>query len=192
MPLTITHAFVPIAAALAIPRRPIPRRLLAAAVLAAMAPDLDGLMRPLLGVARDSIYGHRGFSHSLFVALAFGALAAACHRQLKVRPLAAAVVVAASMASHGLMDMMTNSGKPVAYLWPLTSLRMFADWRPFPGTPHAPSFLREVSSRVSPEIVHILLPLFGAALLVRGCAMAFGKTPGASDRHCPQENDTRG
>ena len=175
MSLTITHAFVPVTAAVAIARRAPPRTLMAAAVLAAMAPDLDGFMRPLFGVARDSIYSHRGFSHSLFIAIVFGALAAACHRHLRVRPLTAAVVVAASMASHGLLDMMTNSGKPVAYLWPLTSLRMFADWRPFPGSPHASSLLREVASRIGPEIVRVILPLFVAAIVFRGCVMAFRK-----------------
>ena len=174
MSLTITHAFVPIAAAVGIARRP-PRRLMVAAVLAAMAPDLDGFLHPLFGVAKDSIYGHRGFAHSLFVALAFGAIAAACHRRLKAPALLAAVVVAASMASHGLMDMMTNSGKPVAYLWPLTSLRLFADWRPLPGTPHASSILREVANRIWPEIVHVILPMFAVAILVRGGLMAFKK-----------------
>ena len=176
MPLTLTHAFVPVAAMVAIARGSLPRRLIAAAVGAAMAPDLDGLMHPLFGVARDSIYSHRGFSHSLFIALVAGALAAAGHRHLKVRPLTAAVVVAASMASHGLLDMMTDSGRPVAYLWPLTSLRMFADWRPFPGSgDQLSSLLHEVASRTGPEIVRVILPLFLAAIVVRGCVMAFRK-----------------
>jgi inner membrane protein len=173
MSLTITHAIVPIAAMVAVAKRPLPMRLSLAAIMAAMAPDLDGLMHPLFGIARYSIYSHRGFSHSLFVALSFGALAAACHRFLKVPPLLAAVVVAASMASHGLLDMMTDRGKPVAYLWPLSSERMFADWRPFPGTAHAASFLQEVGSRIGPELVRVALPLLVAASLMRGCVIAY-------------------
>lgn len=177
MSLTMTHAFVPIAAKLAIGGQRISRRLMAAAVAAAMAPDLDGFMHRLFGVASGSIYSHRGFTHSLFMALGFGALAAACHRRLQSRPLTAAVVVAASMASHGVVDMMTDSGKPVAYLWPLTSLRMFADWRPFPGTPHAASIFQEIGTRIGPDIVRVILPLLAAAILVRACATAFKKIP---------------
>lgn len=169
----IAHAFVPITAALAFARRRPPRPLVLAMVFAAMAPDLDGLMHPLFNVAKESIYGHRGFTHSLFAALLVGALSAAFHRHLKVQPLTAAVAVGASMASHGLMDMMTSSGKPVAYLWPLTSLRIFADWRPLPGTPNAPSFIREVLSRIVPETLHIILPLFVAAIVVRACFTVF-------------------
>lgn len=189
MSLTLTHAFVPIAAMVAIPTWRKPRRLVATAVLAAMAPDLDALMHPLFGIARDSIYSHRGFSHSLFVALGFGALAAIFHRQLKVPSLTASVVVAASMASHGLLDMMTASGKPVAYLWPLSSRRMFADWRPFPGTPNAPSFFQEVASRIGPEIVHVILPLLAAAIVVRGCVMIVGQVDWRNRPRMPRGNE---
>lgn len=137
-----------------------------------MAPDLDALMHPLFGVARASLYSHRGFSHSLFVAIAFGALAAACHRQLGVRALTAFVAVAAAMASHGLMDMMTDGGKPVAYLWPITSLRFFADWRPLPGSGvQYPSHLAEVASRTGPEIAHVILPMMLIAISTRGCLL---------------------
>ena len=170
MPLTFTHALVPIAAMVAIARAPISGRLMTAAVGAAMAPDLDGLMHPLFGVARDSIYGHRGFSHSLFLAIAVGALAAVFHRHLKARPLTAAVVVAAAMASHGLLDMMTDSGAPVAYLWPLTSMRMFADWRPLPGSAgQGSSFLGAVVGRIGPETIHVIIPLFVVAIVIRCC-----------------------
>ncbi len=176
MPLPLTHALVPIAAMVAIARAPISGRLMAAAVGAAMAPDLDGLMHPLFGVAVNSIYGHRGFSHSLFIAIMVGVVAAALHRHLKVRPLTAAVVVTSAMASHGLLDMMTNSGRPVAYLWPLTSLRMFADWRPFPGSsPQSYSFIGAEIGRIGPEMVRVVIPLFVVAIAIRCCLWILAK-----------------
>ena len=149
---------------------------MAAAVGAAMAPDLDVLMHPLFGVADDSIYGHRGFTHSLSMAVVVGTLAAALHHQLRVRPLIAAVVVAAAMASHGLLDMMTDSGAPVAYLWPLTSLRIFADWRPLPESDiNASPFLGAVFDRIGPEILHLVIPLFVVAIIIRSCIWILAK-----------------
>ena len=168
MSLTLTHAFVPISAAIAIARRPVAWRLLAAAVLVSMAPDLDGLSHPLFGIARDSIYGHRGAAHSLFTALAVGCVAAFCHRALRVRALTAGVAVALAMASHGLIDMMTNSGKPVAYLWPISSIRLFADWRPLPGSgAYASQLWPQIVGRIGPEMVHIVLPLVLAGTAFR-------------------------
>ena len=176
MPLPLTHALVPVAAVVAIGRHPFPGKIIAAAVGAAMAPDLDIIMHPLFGVAIDSIYSHRGFSHSLFTALLFGGVAAACHRQLKVPPLVAGVVIAAAMASHGVLDMMTDSGRPVGYGWPLTSLRMFADWRPFPGkSVQFSSTLAEVLGRTGPEMRRIVAPLFAVALFIRVSVWAWGK-----------------
>ena len=52
MSLPLTHALVPVAAMVAIAHRPSPGRLMAAAVVAAMAPDVDGVMYPLFGMAR--------------------------------------------------------------------------------------------------------------------------------------------
>ena len=173
MSLTITHAIVPLAAFVAFGPRPLPTKLMGVAMVAAMVPDLDFLMGPLFGVTRESIYSHRGFSHSLFFAIGFGAFAAAWYRQLGVRPLTAFVVCATAMASHGVVDMMTDSGKPVAYLWPLTSSRMFADWRPLPGSSlQQLSFLEEVTSRIGPETVRVIVPLLLAAFIVWGCRAA--------------------
>ena len=177
MSLTVTHAFVPIAAMVAVAQRPIHRRLIAAAVLAAMLPDLDAFMHLLFGATHDSVYSHRGFTHSLGMALLFGALAAVFHPFLKVRPSIAGIVVATAMASHGLLDMMTDSGKPVAYLWPLSSVRFFADWRPFPGSSvQELPFFNEVTGRIGPEIVRVIIPMFVAAIVIRGCLMALKRT----------------
>ena len=72
------------------------------------------------------------------------------------------------MATHGLLDMMTNSGRPVAYLWPLSSERLFADWRPirsFPIPWH--HFFSRVLERQQMEFWQLILPMFTLALAVR-------------------------
>ena len=135
MPMTTTHALLPVAVAVAVAKRPIPWKLVIVAAIAAAAPDVDGAFKHVWHLSPASIYGHRGAAHSLFVALAAGIIAAVLHKRLGVRPLTAGVIIFAAMASHGLLDMMTDAGQPVAYLWPLSSDRLFADWRPIHSGP---------------------------------------------------------
>lgn len=168
MPMTTTHALVPLAMTLAIAKRPIPWKLVLAAAFAAAAPDIDGLVKHFMHLPATSIYAHRGAMHSLFVALAAGLVAAIFHKQLGVRPLIAGVVIAASMASHGILDMMTNSGLPVAYLWPLSSVRLFADWRPIQAEPvHLGHLVPEALARFHVELWQLIIPMFAVALAIR-------------------------
>lgn len=168
MPLSTTHALVPLAAALAFARKPVPWPLLIAAAAAAAAPDIDAVSHRLFHIPFTSVYSHRGAAHSLFAAIAAGCLASVFHRRLGVRSLTAGVVVGASMASHGILDMMTDRGLPVAYLWPLTSLRVAADWRPI----HAPQLqwahlATELLPRLWSELWQLILPMFAAAVAIR-------------------------
>lgn len=154
MPLTTTHALVPLAGWVGLGKKPVQWRLILAAMIASAVPDLDGFADPIFHLQPGSIYAHRGAAHSLFVALAFGLIAALFHRRLKVHALTAGVVVGTSMASHGILDMMADSGLPVAYLWPLSSLRFFADWRPIHGGDLMWVYLStEVLSRLRSEVV---------------------------------------
>lgn len=169
MPLTTTHALVVFAGPVAFPSKPMPWTLLIVASIAAAAPDLDAISKPVWGFPPASPCAHRGLTHSLFVALAFGLLAALFHKRLAVQPLVAAVVIAGAMASHGLLDMMTDSGQPVAYLWPVSSIRIFADWRPIHSGPVALSrFVAEALARQRSEAWQVLIPLFAIAYSLRG------------------------
>ena len=177
MPMTTTHALVPLAATLAFAKPPIPWKLVMVAALVAAAPDLDWLFKHLMHLPPGSIYGHRGAAHSMFVALGAGLLAALAHRQLGVRPLTAGVVVAAAMASHGLLDMMTASGQAVAYLWPVSSVRLFADWRPFhSGEVHMAHLVTQTLARFHDELWQLIIPMFGLVALVRGARMVISST----------------
>ena len=182
MPMTTTHLLVPLAATVAFAKRPIPWKLVIVAAIAAAAPDVDGLFKHFLHVPEGSNYSHRGALHSLFVAVAAGFIAALFHRRLRVGPLTAGVIVAAAMASHGILDMMTDAGQGVAYLWPLSSVRLFADWRPIHSGPvHMPhaaihslaqfgselaQLSIEVLARFRSELWQLIIPMFAAALLI--------------------------
>lgn len=57
MPLPLTHRLKPVAAMIAVAHKPVPRKLLVAAVILAMVPDIDGPIGHLLGLPPKSIYG---------------------------------------------------------------------------------------------------------------------------------------
>jgi inner membrane protein len=169
MPLPVTHALVPLAGAMAISRRPFNWRLILVAGAAAMAPDVDGLTHHFLGVGASSIYGHRGLAHSLFIAVAAGATLASFHRFMQIAYWRAALVIAAAVASHGLLDMMTDGGRGVAFWWPMSSARYFF------GPIHSIAvsrhhFLAVGLLRLASEIRQVVVPMMLCAVLVRFAA----------------------
>lgn len=176
MPMTTTHALLPVAVALGVAKRPVPWVLVLVASVAAAAPDVDGLFKYVWHLPPSSIFSHRGAAHSLFVALAAGLAAAACHKRLGVRPLTAGVLIAAAMASHGLLDMLTDAGKGVAYLWPVSSVRLFADWRPIHSTPvHSVHLVNQGVIRLLFDIKQLIIPMFAIALAVRAARVLLPK-----------------
>lgn len=99
-----------------------------------MLPDAD-VVGMALGVPYGAPWGHRGATHSLAVAVLLGvafAFAARGGRWGVLRTALLAVVVA---ASHGVLDAMTDGGKGIALLWPLSTRRIFLPWRPIPVAP---------------------------------------------------------
>lgn len=188
MPMTTTHALVPLAAAVAFADRPFNWRLVITAMIAASAPDADGLWSHFFHPPPASFLAHRGAAHSLFAALVAGLVASGLYKWLRVRPLTAGVVVAASMASHGILDMMTDMGKPVAYLWPLSSVRLFADWRPIhSGQVHWAHFIIQAFARLNSEIWQLIVPMFAIAVVVRGIRTVWMKSGMIPGRRALQE-----
>ena len=91
-------------------------------------------------VAYSHALGHRGAAHSFAFAAATGALvgvgaylAGAPRRALRLASFVALVV-----ASHGLLDAMTDGGLGIGLLWPFDDHRYWAPWRPLPVAPFTP------------------------------------------------------
>lgn len=99
-----------------------------------MLPDAD-VIAFALGIPYSAPFGHRGASHSLVAALACGALAAA-FGTWRLGALVTGVV-----ASHGLLDTLTDGGLGVALLWPFSLERFFAPVRPLPVAPIGARFI---------------------------------------------------
>jgi len=106
-----------------------------------LAPDLD-VIGFRFGVPYGSEFGHRGATHSLVAAIAggvlVGAIASARRRRLQWKLGLAAIAV---LASHGLLDAMTDGGRGVALLWPFTTARYFFALHPIPVAPIAAGML---------------------------------------------------
>lgn len=139
MPTVISHAVVPLALGWALGPRRVDRRLLVAGALAAMLPDAD-VVAFKLGIAYADDFGHRGASHSFVFAAAVGALGALASRWLRTPPLWAALWLAACVASHPLLDALTDGGLGVALWWPWSDARIFAPWRPIEVSPIGAGF----------------------------------------------------
>ena len=133
--------------------------LLAAAGFSAlsMLPDAD-VIAFALDIPYSDPFGHRGASHSIAFAAGMGMLIGLLSRRLRLGLLVAAVV-----ASHPLLDSLTDGGLGVALLWPWDDARLFAPWRPIPVSPIGASFL---SARGLSVVLAELLP--SLPLLVYG------------------------
>lgn len=97
-------------------------------------PDADALSFRL-GIPYGAPFGHRGAFHSLaFAAFVAAVIAGVCSR-LKLPAGRVALTGGAVVATHGLLDTLTDGGRGIALLWPFTHERYFAPWRPFAVAP---------------------------------------------------------
>lgn len=173
MPTVLTHMAVPLAIGAGLGSKVIPRRLLVAGMLGAMLPDLD-VAGFRLGIEYASDFGHRGFSHSLAFAAVVALLCVAAWRYFQVGAGRVFLFLLVSIASHGLLDCLTNGGHGVALLWPFSSHRFFAPVQPIEVSPIGLSrFLSSGGLAVlMSEVIWVWLPC-----LVLGAATRLGRRP---------------
>ena len=134
MPTIMSHLAVPLALKLGLRQSEIPGKLLLLAMFCAILPDFDVLAFKF-GIAYESPWGHRGFSHSFFFAALVGVFASAFSYGLRCRPMLVFSVIFLSTASHALLDAATNGGLGCALFWPFTDQRYFLPWTPIAVSP---------------------------------------------------------
>ena len=137
MASAVSHAVVALALGACLDRARVPARALAAGAALAVVPDLDAIGY-WLGVPTESVFGHRGLTHSLAFAVVVGLAAArgfagADHRGGRRQWLSFYFVLV--LASHGLIDAMTNGGPGIAFLSPFSNTRYFFRFRPIQVSP---------------------------------------------------------
>lgn len=140
----------------------------------AVIPDLDAIGY-WAGVPYDSMWGHRGITHSFFFAFLFAAAAMMLfYRQQKVLSKTWLLIFASffvSTSSHALLDACTTGGLGVDLFAPFHDERYFLPWRVIKVSPI--SVTRFFSGKglqiLASEFVWIWIPSFvviGVAYLI--------------------------
>jgi inner membrane protein len=158
MPTVMSHAVVGLVLAKAFTSRPMPPAFWLLAAGLAMAPDLD-VVAFRFGIPYHHPFGHRGFSHSLTLALLVGfAVGGLTANYFQVPWWLLGIFFSAVMASHGILDLFTDGGLGMALFWPFTTTR-FGPWGPIRVSTIGWSFFswRGLQALAS-EIVWIWLP----------------------------------
>ncbi len=161
MPTILTHPVIPLAITMATGREVISRRLLLAGIIASMLPDLD-VLGFRLGIPYATEFGHRGFTHSLFVACLFAVVGASLATYLKATATRTFSFLFVAMASHAVLDACTNGGMGIALLWPFSDVRLFAPFRPIQVSPIGLHHLLSPRglSVLQSELLWVWLPAF--------------------------------
>ena len=120
-----------------------------------------------MGVEYGDPWGHRGATHSL-VFSAVGGLALGLVAPLLGLPVVGtALTGAAVLASHALLDTLTDGGLGCALLWPFSDMRYFAPWTPIPVAPIGFAFVSPRGLRVAATELVLFTPVFACALWPR-------------------------
>jgi inner membrane protein len=145
MASAFTHAFF--AASLGTVMVPSRWKVVAAGALCAVIPDAD-VIAFAAGIPYAAMLGHRGLSHSLAFAAGLALLLTyawkrpgrvpensmeAASEEPSAERMAAYLFLA--IASHGVLDALTNGGLGVAFFAPFSSRRYFFPWRPIVVSP---------------------------------------------------------
>ena len=128
-----------------------------------LLPDAD-VFGFRLGVRYEDPFGHRGATHSLAFALLIGLAAAAVARASRLPARRTGIVAAAVVASHAVLDTLTDGGLGCALLWPFTNERFFAPVRPLPVAPIGRAFLSRAGLHIAGFELLISAPLLAYAV----------------------------
>ena len=167
MPTIFSHALVA-GAASRWWKRQRPAEFWTWAIVCAMLPDVD-VIGFSFGIRYEDMFGHRGFTHSLFFSAVVGAVAAwrlshgpasDLHQPASdSHRVALFLWFTAVTASHGILDAFTNGGRGIAFFAPFSDTRYFFPWRPIQVSPIGAGFFSPRGLRVlASESIWIWLP----------------------------------
>jgi inner membrane protein len=150
-------------------------RALLLGALCAVLPDID-VVGFGYGIPYNSLWGHRGLTHSLlFAVLLSASLVAFCYRR-ESRMVMAGMGLYFFMAgaSHGVLDALTDGGLGVAFFSPFHTTRYFFPVRPVAVSPIGiREFFNEQGLHVlGSELIWIWLPTAALFLAIRSLKQA--------------------
>jgi inner membrane protein len=167
VPTILSHAVAGAAIASASGTRArVAAKLWIAVAIAAALPDID-VVAFTLGIPYGNMFGHRGLTHSLVFAALMGLVIVKLLFAREGNRLALVLLFFVVIASHGVLDAMTDGGLGVAFFAPFSAHRYFFTWRPIRVSPIGLGFFSYRGERVLlSEIYWVWVP--SAALLVAG------------------------
>ncbi|MEN8248368.1 MAG: metal-dependent hydrolase [Bacteroidota bacterium] len=162
MPTVLGHTFAAVALGSTVNRSVINWKLWTLGIIAAIIPDAD-VIAFRIGIPYESIWGHRGFSHSFLFALIVGLFFAYIfyNKSLSIKSrLWLITYFFLCTASHTILDAMTSGGLGVAFFFPFDNTRHFLPWRPVKVSPLAlDSFMTDRGLKViMSELIWIGIP----------------------------------
>jgi len=150
--------------------------------LLSMLPDSD-VIGFSFGIPYESVWGHRGVTHSFAFALLVGGIVALVARARRAAAGRMGVLACLVVTSHGLLDTLTDGGHGIALLWPFTDRRYFAPWNPIPVSPIGLGLLSSFGVRVAAHELLLFAPLFAYALWPRRRPVKQARPRGTEERH---------
>ena len=131
-----------------------------------LLPDVD-VIGFALGVEYSDPWGHRGATHSLIASAAIGLAVGLAARWLKLSAVRTALIATVLLASHSVLDTMTDGGLGCALFWPFDLTRYFAPWHPIPVAPIGLDFFSPYGGFVSLTELVLFSPVLLFALRSR-------------------------
>jgi inner membrane protein len=131
-----------------------------------LMPDAD-VVGFALGVHYGDPWGHRGATHSFTFSVVVGLAVGLAARWFKRPRGRTALIATAVLASHAILDTMTDGGLGCALLWPFDLTRYFASWRPIPVAPIGLAFFSPYGVIIALTELVLFSPLLLFALRFR-------------------------
>lgn len=172
MPTIFSHAIFAVVTGKAVTEKSVSYWFWFLTAVCAIIPDADAVGFAF-GIKYNSLFGHRGLTHSIFFALLFGSfIAFLVHKFLLTGISFVKLFVYFLLAtfSHTFLDMLTDGGLGVALFAPFSNERFFLPWRPIEVSPIGLGFF---SNRglivILSEIIWVWLPaliIFASAMII--------------------------
>lgn len=125
-----------------------------------------------LGVRYEDEWGHRGATHSFFFALVLGAAIGLVGPRFRLPGVRTGLAASLVLASHPLLDTLTNGGLGCALFWPFDLTRHFAPWTPIPVSPIGLGVFSPYGLFVAMAELVLFAPLFWFSWTPRGSTKA--------------------
>jgi inner membrane protein len=150
--------------------------LAAVGILLAALPDTDLMVRAHFAT-EGTAFAHRGLTHSLAFAVVLGAVVGWLASRWGLPRLLTSMFAAATLASHGLVDMFSDTSLGSELFWPFSSARYLAPVRPVLCAPLGWAFFSRAGLTAVVREVVVFWPLFLYGLYPRPAAIRGERLP---------------